>query len=254
MVQSIAKIRPTLLLCAERGSSLVESQAAVFRSAGYPVIVAVGPRGIREELLNSRYEIAVLNHTISFPERRGLTKHIRENSPKAGILVLHASGALGNPWADVAADSRRGVGAIFEALGRVEVLQAFRNHREFDFDSGAIAVVDAKRNYIFVSDDACHLLGYERAQFLELRIDDLVVGSTAATVPLFDDFIAQAKQSGQIQLRHRSGRIVSVNYEAEVRDDGAMMARWEPVESGTQPLSAHEELKATGTDARFHGK
>jgi len=232
----------------------VESQAAVFRSAGYPVIAAVGARAIREELLNSSCDIAVLNHTISFSERRGLAKHIRDSSPKAGILILHASGALGNPWADVAVDSRRGVGAIFEALGRVEVLQAFRNHREFDFDRGAIVVVDTKRNYIFVSDDACDLLGYERAQFLELRIDDLVVGSTAATVPLFDDFVAQGKQSGQIQMRHRSGRIVNVNYEAEVRDDGAMMARWEPVAAGAQSLSTHKQFKATGTDSRLDRK
>ena len=46
-------------------------------------------------------------------------------------------------------------------------------------------VADLNRNYTFATDPVCELLGYDRAMLLELRIDDIVDGSTHVAAPLF---------------------------------------------------------------------
>jgi hypothetical protein len=105
-----------------------------------------------------------------------------------------------------------------------------RSHHIGDTDGKYIVVADLNRNYTFVSDPICQLLGYDRAMFLELRIDDVVDGSTQMTVPLFQEFVAQGKQTGMITLRHRSGKKVQVKYSSTVEPDGCAIAEWEPVE------------------------
>jgi hypothetical protein len=66
---------------------------------------------------------------------------------------------------------------------------------------------------------------------LELRIDDIVAGATPVAAPLFQDFVAEGKQTGKIILRHRSGRLVPVKYQAVVEPDGCTIAQWEPLEN-----------------------
>jgi hypothetical protein len=74
-------------------------------------------------------------------------------------------------------------------------------------------------------------VGFDHAEFLQLRIDEIVVGGSQVVQPLFQDFVAEGSQMGTIKLRHRSGRMITVQYEAQVRSDGYMMARWEPITS-----------------------
>ncbi len=96
--------------------------------------------------------------------------------------------------------------------------------------SRPIVVVDPDRNYIFANDPACRLVGFDHAEFLQLRIDEIVVGGSQVVQPLFEDFVAEGTQIGTIKLRHRSGAMITVKYEAQVRPDGYMMARWEPIQ------------------------
>jgi PAS domain-containing protein len=93
-------------------------------------------------------------------------------------------------------------------------------------------VVDPDRNYIFANDAACQLVGFDHPHFMELRIDDLVVGNSQVAEPLFQRFVSDGSQAGTIKLRHRSGQILKVKYWAQVRDDGYMMARWESIADG----------------------
>ncbi len=99
-------------------------------------------------------------------------------------------------------------------------------------DHRPIVVVDPDRNYIFANDPACRLVGFNHAEFLQLRIDEIVVGGSRVVQPLFKDFIAEGTQIGTIKLRHRSGAMITVKYEAQIRPDGYMMARWEPILDG----------------------
>jgi PAS domain-containing protein len=104
-----------------------------------------------------------------------------------------------------------------------------RSHQADGFAGRYFVVADANRNFIFASDAVCTLLGYDRAVFLELRIDNVVKGATAVTQPLFQKFVAEGQQEGRISLKHRSGRIIRVDYRSKVEADGCMLARWEPV-------------------------
>ena len=207
---------------------MLVSQGAIFNSAGYPVILASSAEQVNHHLEQTAFDIAVLNHTLSFQKRREIAHRIKSEDPAAGVLVLHASGALENPHADIAVDSRLGPQAILLATKRVELMRLMRKSH-FNLKDEYLVIVDADRNYIFVSDAACELLGYDRSQFLELRIDDVVAGSTSITEPLFHQYVAQGKQEGTIILRHRSGRLLEVKYTAEVHDDGSMLARWQPL-------------------------
>jgi len=238
---------PILLLCSTEKDSLMISQGAIFNSAGYPVIFASSLGEIQHHLERSGFDIAVLNHTLSFADRKKLVQQIKETDGDTGVLVLHASGALKNPNADIAVDSRLGPQAILLGLKRVETMQAMRKSQTH-LDQQFVVIVDKDRTYIYASDAACELLGYDRVQFLELRIDDVVAGATTVTEPLFQQFVNDGTQRGVIVLRHRSGRLVQVRYSAEVRPDGSLLAHWQPfAETGVltdKPAECSQGIKS----------
>ena len=120
------KVLPVLLLCSTDKDSMMISQGAIFNNAGYPVIFASSSAEIQHHLERSGFDIAVLNHTLSFADRKKLAQQIKETDGDTGVLVLHASGALNNPNADIAVDSRLGPQAILLGLKRVETMQAMR--------------------------------------------------------------------------------------------------------------------------------
>jgi len=220
---------PTVLLCSDEDDSVLAMQAAVFRGHGYEVTTSAGKTGIQAQLAGAPFDLLVLNHSLSFADRKSLARKAKKLRPRSGVLVLHHSCSLGNPWADLAVDSRLGANAILRALERLQGMMHARNHYQDGFGGDYFVVADANRNYIFVSDGACELLGYDRANLLELRIDNIVAGATPVTDPLFRKFVADREQEGTITLRHRSGKLIPVKYWSKVEPDGCMMARWEPL-------------------------
>ncbi|MGE5323493.1 MAG: PAS domain-containing protein [Actinomycetota bacterium] len=231
MAHSDRKTRPTLLLCAKDKDFAAVSQGAIFNTAGYPVILASAP-DIDHHLRSTAFDVAVLNHTLPFAARKRLAREIKAIHRGLGVLILHASGVLGNPHADIAVDSRLGPAAILRALKRVEMMQ-WMGRTHAGAEDECLVVVDENRNYVFASDAACRLLGYDRVQFLELRIDDVVAGASSVAQPLFDRFVRDREQQGSIVLRHRSGRLIPVHYDAEVVPDGSLLARWTLMEDAS---------------------
>jgi CheY-like chemotaxis protein len=229
-MDSVPKSHARLLLCSRDSDSVLVMQREVFRNSGYDVVAAGSSAAIQEHIENTEFDVIILNHTLSFAERKTLARKTKQRNPNHGVLVLHHSGSLGNPYVDLAVDSRTGATSMLQAVKRVENMLHARSHHIGDTDGKYIVVADLNRNYTFVSDPICQLLGYDRAMFLELRIDDVVDGSTQMTVPLFQEFVAQGKQTGMITLRHRSGKKVQVKYSSTVEPDGCAIAEWEPVE------------------------
>jgi hypothetical protein len=222
-----------LLLCSCESDSVLAMQAEVFRKSNYVVIPAASNAAILEHIKNTDFDVLVLNHTISFADRKTLARKMKSRHPLSGVVVLHHSGSLGNPYADLAVDSRTGAKAMLQAVKRVESMLHARHHHVNGSEGKYIVVADLHRNYSFVTDQVCELLGYDRAMLLELRIDDIVVGSTSVADPLFQEFVTEGKQSGEITLRHRSGKLVEVKYQAVVEPDGCTIARWEPLGEAT---------------------
>lgn len=219
-----------LLLCSRENGPVLAMQAEVFRGSGYSVITAASSSEIHESIENTPFDVVVLNHTIPFADRKLLAKKVKTQNPANGVLVLHHSGSLGNPYVDLAVDSRSGVNATLHALQRLEAMRHARQHVS-DSDGKYVVVADRNRNYSYVSDGVCELLGYDRALLLELRIDDIVAGSTPVAEPLFEDFVSEGKQAGKIILRHRSGKLVTVKYLASAEPDGCLIAQWDPIET-----------------------
>ncbi|MGC2697786.1 MAG: PAS domain-containing protein [Candidatus Angelobacter sp.] len=220
----------TILLCGDQYDSVLALQSEIFRGTGHSVVPVASVKEIQERIESSAFDIVVLNHTLSFSDRKKLARKAKNHRGDSAVLALHHSGALDNPHVDLAVDSRAGAQAMLQALRRVEAMLHARSRHYAGFDGDYMAVVDADRNYTFVSDPVCDLLGYDRAMFLELRIDDVVDGSTQVTAPLFQDFVASGEQAGTISLRHRSGKCVPVKYWSRVQPDGCMIARWEPIQ------------------------
>jgi len=220
-----------LLLCSRHTDSVLAMQREVFRDSGYSVVAAAAKEEIHDHIENTDFDVIILNHTLSFADRKMLAKKTKERNPNNGVLVLHHSGALGNPYVDLAVDSRAGVKPMLDTLQRIEAMRHARTHHAPGADGKYVVVADLNRNYTFATDPVCELLGYDRAMLLELRIDDVVDGSSNVTAPLFHEFVAHGKQSGTINLRHRSGRKIPVKYWSSVEPDGCAIAHWAPLES-----------------------
>ena len=223
----------SLLLCSRMQDSAAAMQGAVFREAGYSVRLAANGE-IQKRIENGGFNILVLNHSLSFDDRKQLARKAKLHKPESGVLVLHHSGSLDNPYVDLAVDSRSGAKSMLRAVQRLEGMLHARSHHPEDLNGDYFVVADAGRNYIFVSDPVCDLLGYNRANLLDLRIDDVVAGASAVAKPLFQKFVIEGTQTGMINLRHRSGRLIPVQYWARVEPDHCMIARWEPLESKAQ--------------------
>ena len=232
-MDSVQKSGTRLLLCSRDGDSLLAMQGEVFRASGYEVVATAFKEQIQEHIENTDFDVVILNHTLSFADRKALARKAKLRNPNNGVLVLHHSGALGNPYVDLAVDSRSGVKPVLDTLKRIEAMQHARTHHGAGADGKYVVVADLTRNYTFATDPVCELLGYDRAMLLELRIDDIVDGSTRMTAPLFQEFVAQGTQTGRITLRHRSGRKIQVNYSAVAEPDGCVIAHWEPLESSS---------------------
>jgi PAS domain-containing protein len=217
-------------------------QAAVFRSAGYPVETIARSNAIQRSLESRDFDVVIFNHSLALRDRKSLARQAKQLKPERGVLVLHNSGALGNRYVDLAVDSRLGPQAVLRALERLAGMLHVRS-RHFDgFGGTYVVAADANRYYTFASDAACDLLGYDRAMFLELCIDDIVDGAATVAEPLFRRFVADGEQAGRITLRHRSGKLVRVNYWSKVESDGCMLARWEPMENQAIRRSGHQAI------------
>ena len=194
-----------LLLCSRQSDSVLAMQREVFRGSGYNVVAAASKEEIHEHIENTDFDVIILNHTLSFADRKALARKTKQRNPNNGVLVLHHSGSLGNPYVDLAVDSRTGVKSMLDTLKRIEAMQHARTHHGPGADGKYVVVADLNRNYTFATDPVCELLGYDRAMLLELRIDDIVDRSTNVADPLFREFVSQGTQTGKISLRHRSG-------------------------------------------------
>jgi CheY-like chemotaxis protein len=230
-MNSAPKSTTRLLLCSRDGDALLAMQGEVFRASGYNVVATASKEQIQEHIENTDFDVVVLNHTLSFSDRKAIARKTKQRNPNNGVLVLHHSGSLGNPYVDLAVDSRGGVKPVLDTLKRMEAMQHARTQHGAGSDGKYVVVADLNRNYTFATDPVCELLGYDRAMLLDLRIDDIVDGSTLMAAPLFQQFVADGKQTGRITLRHRSGRKIQVNYSAVVEPDGCVMAHWNPLET-----------------------
>jgi PAS domain-containing protein len=100
-------------------------------------------------------------------------------------------------------------------------------------DAKYFVFVDGTRRYIDCSEAATMLVGYDRAELLNLKIDDLSFNTLCVT-DLFEKYQRNRQQDGEYILKHKDGTPVLVRYEAWAFDDGCHAATWEPAEEWEQ--------------------
>jgi PAS domain S-box-containing protein len=83
-----------------------------------------------------------------------------------------------------------------------------------------VLVADENMRYLAASDAACELLGYSREELLGLTVPDLVVATN--TSELYDEFIRDHRQRGEITLRCKDGRSLDAHYDARQTEIGGL--------------------------------
>jgi DNA-binding NtrC family response regulator len=117
MAEKLAKI-----LYGEADPKVLSEQITSFQRAGYAVMPAVGRQAIENALMQGKFDLVVLGHTLSKDDRHHLPYMAKKLNSMTRVLVLHASGK--HPKVDMAIDSRRGERAVLEAVAQ---LCAFRH-------------------------------------------------------------------------------------------------------------------------------
>jgi PAS domain S-box-containing protein len=121
------------------------------------------------------------------------------------------------------------------ALAVVEAYLAYQDAvlapdtREF------MLIVDEDQAYVGVSRAVTTVLGYPPEELLGRRITDLATGDRVeATAAQWAAFVAEGRQEGTFELRHRTGNAVALRYQARAHHPvpGFHLSRLWPDEPG----------------------
>ena len=75
-----------------------------------------------------------------------------------------------------------------------------------------VFVADEQMRYVAVSQTACDVLGYTRAELLKLRVSDVAVAPDASD--LYDSMVRTRRQEGATPIRAKDGRLIPFFYNA----------------------------------------
>ncbi|HSO01670.1 MAG TPA: PAS domain-containing protein [Gaiellaceae bacterium] len=101
-----------------------------------------------------------------------------------------------------------------------EVIQKSLVGEAVDGGPVGVFVADHDRKYIAVNDYACRLLGYTRAELLDLTVTDVAVNEEAAAD--YEQMIRRGRETGQALLRAKDGRDVPVRFRASSTTVGGL--------------------------------
>jgi PAS domain-containing protein len=91
-----------------------------------------------------------------------------------------------------------------------------------------VVFADSSRRYRDCSEGVSPLLGYTRAEMLEMTVDEVSLHNKE--VPkLFGLYLRQGRMEGEYVLRDKTGTPIPIRYRAFVFPDGRNDATWEPI-------------------------
>ena len=118
-----------------------------------------------------------------------------------------------------------------------ELVEAERRSREradalraaFETALDPFTIIDDRRRVLEVNRATSALLGYDRSELLEMRIEELVLGMDSETIgSMWQEFIHSGDRRGELRLRRRDGTEVLVEFSATanfVQDQHLVMFR-----------------------------
>jgi len=101
-----------------------------------------------------------------------------------------------------------------------------KNYRSlFEQASDAIVVSDFRGKIIDVNESSCKMLGYEKSEFLQLTISDLIDPEQLKTSPVQFDLLAMGQQIfSERMVVHKNGSILYMELNARKIDEGRIIA------------------------------
>jgi PAS domain S-box-containing protein len=212
---------PTAIVYFGRYEPLPALRIAMLTRVGYAVERA-GDQAKALDLVRQRSPaLVIIDEAIPHNERAAVSSEAKREG--AFVLGMHRGERLGS--------EDNNLGTVVRPQDFLRSVSKFimRSHGHEEIAGQFVAYVDKDRQYRFVSDEVCHLLGYTSEELLSRKIDDVTMPETADTPQLFQQYLADGTQTGTYVLRHRDGHAVPIRYRARVFDDGCMAAQWEPL-------------------------
>lgn len=229
--------QPTLL-CIDDEENGLRVRKFLFESEGFRVFTAHdGPTGI--DLFKTHPVDAVIVD-YSMPNMDGIEVAEALKKMRSEVPIIMLSGY------PVPAEANRSIDAIIikgdspaTLLNTTGSLLQIRSHSHVELEGKNVAFVDEQRRYLDVTDGVCELLGYSRAELLNMRIDDVTAPiMRSKTSPLFEQYVEDGLQKGEYILQHRDGHEIPISYTARVFPDGCMVSRLEPGKPRRDPRVA----------------
>jgi PAS domain S-box-containing protein len=230
--------QPTLL-CIDDEAGGLKVRKLLFEAEGFRVLTALdGPAGIY--LFESQpVDAVILDYNMPRMDGALVAERLKKLRPRVPIIMLSAeltAPAPAKPSID--AFVAKGQSPVV-LLSTTATLLHLRSHAHPELEGKYIAFVDERRRYLDVTDGVCELLGYTRAELLEMTIDQVTAPSLRwKTPPLFQQYRADGCQQGEYVLLGRDGRQIPIEYVARVFPDGCMVARWDPKQDRARKLAS----------------
>ncbi len=207
----------------------------LLESSGFKAVTATtGEEGLRV-FKAQPVDAAIVDYAMPGMDGAAVSAQIKQAKPQTPVIMLSGYSSV-RPIVSQVVDAFVIKGDSPEALlRRVESLVKIRSHSHPELAAEYVIFSDRDRRYLDCSDGVCRLLGYSRAEILDMTIDDLSYDPDPVT-DLFERFRIQRAQEGSFLLRDAKGRPVPIRYESFAFPDGCMAAVWQPAtESNKRP-------------------
>ena len=195
---------------------LVKTRSMLFERAGYSSCTCMNVSETLTALVSESPDVLVIGSAVSRSDRLKAAAA----ASKSGVLVLSMHRGMRGQNENAVVDPLSGPNDLLLALGQL----LMRHHGHPEIRSKCFLYVDRDRRYVHASDAACALVGYERADLLGMRIDDLTYPGSAKPELMFVRYLRDGSQVGQYVLRHKAGQPVRVRYRARVLPDGCLVS------------------------------
>jgi PAS domain S-box-containing protein len=228
---------PTLL-CVDDEIAGLSVRKLFLESVGYTVLVAGEGEEALQVFSSHAIDAVILDYRMPGMDGGEVAARMRKIKPRVPIILYSA-------YLSLSAESLRYADAfVTKGQSPAVLLAEIKNilgaaHGHATCEGEYIAYADAQRRYIDVTDAFCRLLGYTREEMLGMSIDQ-VVASPGEVPERWQQYISKGELEGEIVLRHRSGALVPVAFEAKILPDGRMVSRMQPLPlapSGTPQVS-----------------
>ena len=216
------------VLCIDDEHSGLMIRKALLEACGFTALTASSGREGLAIFKSHRVDAVLVDY--SMPEMDGgkVCAAIKQTNRRTPVIMLTA-------YSSAFAAVSKVVDAFIEKgqdptvlLQRLESLINLRSHIHPELRSEYVIFADSSRHYLDCSDGVCQLLGYSRAEILNLSVEDISYRSQDV-ITLFDEYRQRGKLDGEYVLRHKNGQPIRITYRSFVFPDGCMAAVWQPI-------------------------